>query len=89
MGETTNAEKIWRRAGHIAFEHHGEMFVWGGYTEHLSQKPRGPNTISTNGDSLFSSQELLSYDPLRKTWRIWLTNGDIPPRTLGACGAYK
>ena len=89
MGETNKDEKIWRRAGHISFEHHGEMFVWGGYTEHLSKNVKLPNTISTNGDSLFSSQELLSYDSLRKAWRIWLTNGNIPPRTLGACGAYK
>ena len=44
MGETSKDEKIWRRAGHISFEHHGEMFVWGGYTEHLSKKVKLPNT---------------------------------------------
>ena len=65
------------------------MFVWGGYTEHLPRKVKLPNSIPINGNSLFSSQELLSYDPLHKVWRIWLTHGNIPPRTLGACGAYK
>ena len=89
MGGTETNEKIWRRAGHIAFQHRDEMFIWGGFTEHLHKEVKLPNTIPTNGNSLFSSEEILSYDSLRKVWRIWLTNGDVPPRTLGACGTYQ
>ena len=66
MENASNDEKIWRRAGHISFEHHGEMYIWGGYTEHLSKEVKLPNSTPTNGNSLFPSQELLSYDSLRK-----------------------
>ena len=30
-----------------------------------------------------SSHELFSYDPLARSWRLWLTQGDIPPMGLG------
>ena len=28
-------EKLWRRAGHFAFEFRGFMYLWGGYSEHI------------------------------------------------------
>ena len=31
----------------------------------------------------------LSIYSFHKVWRIWLTHGNIPPRTFGACGAYR
>ena len=30
-------DRVWRRAGHISFSYEGEMWVWGGYIEHLSR----------------------------------------------------
>ena len=35
---------------------------------------------------MHSSDEILSYEPFSKTWRIRKTKGEIPPRTLGASG---
>ena len=31
------ADKIWRRAGHLAFVHKGQSYFWGGYIEYLSK----------------------------------------------------
>ena len=28
---------IWRRSGHLVFAYDGEMWVWGGMTEHLPE----------------------------------------------------
>ena len=48
-----------------------------------------PNTIPLNGNDLHLSRDLLSFDPLSKVWKVIHTSGDIPPRTLGACGIYE
>ena len=50
------------------------------------QDPKWPNTIPKNGNDLHSSQELLIYDPISKTFRIIKTGGDVPPRTLAPSG---
>ena len=39
-------EKIWKRAGHFSFEFRGEMFIWGGYVEHLQRVSK--NTLIYN-----------------------------------------
>lgn len=88
MGTISDGEKIWRRAGHISFEHNGDLYIWGGFTEHLPAEPQLPNTVPKNGNNLHESHQILSYDSIYKSWRIWNTTGAVPPRGLGTSGAY-
>ena len=53
----------------------------------ILQKPKPPNSIPKNANDMLPTNEIFGYNPCSQSWtRISITDGDVPPRTTGACG---
>lgn len=79
-------DKLYRRAGHVSWNHQHLMVSWGGVVEHIYNKPKGPNRTPTCGNSFHDPSVLVSYDSATSEWGHIATSGDVPPPTVSAVG---